>query len=93
MRYFLWMHSALSFLDPKKSKRDQPDIVGTMQELASKVHDPIVGSAMYELHVVDAFTPRSEKELSQAMAEFATRREELCADSATWVKTVKLRQS
>ena len=91
MRYFLWMHSALSFLDPKKSSREQPDIVGTMQELASKPYDPIVGSAMYEIHVVDAFTPRKAEELTQAVAEFATQREQICADDTTWVKTFKLR--
>ena len=70
-RYLLWLHSALSYraLHGPLSVAVIDTLLGLRRRLAETGEEPILGAALYELHVLDRFVPRCPRELEATLEE------------------------
>lgn len=86
----LWIHGALSFVTADTI----PDVVATLLPLCAdgteKCGLRLVGAAMYELYLVDSFTPRSTEALSRAVQDYRQTRRNLLQRTEDGIHSVSV---
>ena len=87
MRSLLWMHSLLSFHQehpqsaaPKLGPWVYDSLLQLKYQMDREGKYPIVGSALYELHVLDSFVPRDPRELAEGIRKNHEERSRLLGD-------------
>jgi hypothetical protein len=85
----LWIHGALSFVTGDTT----PDVVATLLPLCedgTQCGLRLVGAAMYELYLVDSFTPRTTEALSRAVQDYRQTRHNLLRRTEDGIHSVSV---